>query len=123
MKFNIYETLLADPFIKSKTAGRIKLYEYPAASEVTGPCIVIDPIGPSLPGDYADNQWLSDEHSLQIEVWSKTLSDTESISKRIREVMWDDLGFAQQASGVDEWDRDTGVYREARRYRGKTYVE
>jgi hypothetical protein len=121
--YKIYDALLSDSFIHPKVWERIKFYEYPAAGDVTGPCIVIDPIAPPLPGDYADNTWLTDDYLYQIEVWSKSLEDTESIAKQIRKVMWKVLGFAQVGTGVDEWDPDTGVYRDARRYRGKTYFE
>jgi hypothetical protein len=121
--YKIYEAFLSDSLIQSKVGERIKFYEYPAAGDVTGPRIVIDPIAPPLPGDYADNTWLTDDYLYQIEVWSKSMEDTESIAKQIRKVMWKVLGFAQTGTGVNEWDQDTGVYRDARRYRGKSYVE
>jgi Protein of unknown function (DUF3168) len=121
--YRIYDAFLSDSLIQSKVGERIKFYEYQAAGDVTGPCIVIDPLAPPLPGDYADNTWLTDDYLFQIEVWSKSLEDTESIAKQIRQVMWKVLGFAQTGTGIDEWDQDTGVYRDARRYRGKTYVE
>jgi hypothetical protein len=121
--YKIYEAFLVDPLIQSKTNGRIKFYEYPAAGDVTGPCIVIDPIAPPLPGDFADNKWLTDEYLFQIEVWSKSHEDTESIAKQIRRVMWEGLSFAQMGTGVDEYNEELTIYRDARRYRGKTYVE
>lgn len=123
MIYKIYNAFLAEPLIQSKVNERIKFYEYPAAGDVSGPCIVIDPIAPPLPGDYADNSWLTDDYLFQIEVWSKSMEETESIAKQIRTVMWKELGFSQTGAGVDEWDRDTGVYRDARRYRGKIYSE
>ncbi|WP_187442108.1 tail completion protein gp17 [Sutcliffiella horikoshii] len=123
MIYKIHDAFLADSFIQSKVNGRIKFYEYPAAGDVSGPCIVIDPIASPVPGDYADNQWLTDDYLFQIEVWSKSLEDTGSIAKQIRSVMWKVLGFSQTGTGVDEWDPDTGVYRDARRYRGKIYID
>lgn len=123
MIYKIYNAFLAEPLIQSKVNERIKFYEYPAAGDVSGPCIVIDPIAPPLPGDYADNSWLTDDYLFQIEVWSNSLEDTEAIAKQIRSTMWKELGFSQTGTGVDEWDPDTGVFRDARRYRGKTYVE
>jgi len=33
--------------------------------------------------------------------------------------MWN-FGF-HQGTGPDEWDEETGIYRDARRYRGKLY--
>jgi hypothetical protein len=119
----IYEAFKADPFINEKVGDRIKYYEYPAAGDVTGPYIIIDPLAPPTPGDYADNEWLTDEHLIQIEVWSKNRLDTGAIAKQIRLVMWMSLGFGQLSSGVNEWDKDLQVYRDARRYKGKTYIE
>ncbi|MGD7007622.1 hypothetical protein [Metabacillus sp. 84] len=118
----IYEALMADSLIKSKTENRIKFYEYPAAGDFSGAYIIVDPLDVPLPSDYADNQWLTDDYLFQIEVWSRSLEDTESIAKQIRNVMWTVLGFAQTGGGADEYDKDFGIFRDARRYRGKIYV-
>ncbi|MDX8288836.1 hypothetical protein SLL00_03485 [Metabacillus indicus] len=116
----IYDAFIADTLLNNKVQGRIKFYEYPAPGAVTGPCIIIDPLDTPIPGDYADNQWLTDDYLFQIEVWSKSLSDTKLIAEQIRKIMWD-LNFGQ-GGGVDEYDKDYGVFRDARRYRGKVYV-
>lgn len=118
----IYEAFKGDSFINEKVEDRIKYYEYPAAGDVTGPYIIIDPLAPPAPGDYADNNWLTDEHLIQIEVWTKNRLDTESIAKQIRLVMWRTLGCGQLPSGVNEWDKDLQIYRDARRYICKTFV-
>ncbi|WP_299090345.1 DUF3168 domain-containing protein [uncultured Metabacillus sp.] len=123
MIYKIYEALIADTLIQEKVGSRIKFYEYPATGDVTGPYIIIDPLGPPIPGDYADNEPLTDEYLYQVEVWSKSLSDTGIIAKQIRKVLRKNLGIPQYGTGVDEWDQETAIYRDARRYRGKEYVE
>ncbi|MCA1058117.1 DUF3168 domain-containing protein [Rossellomorea aquimaris] len=123
MIYKIYNALLADPVINTMVNGRIKFYEYPASGDVTGPYIIIDPLSPPLAGDFADNKWLTDSYLFQIEVWSKSLEDTTTCAKQVRNVMWKILGFSELSTGVDEYDSDLSIYRVARRYKGKEYVE
>ncbi|MCY9003280.1 hypothetical protein [Peribacillus frigoritolerans] len=116
----IYNTLIADSYIKEKAAGRIKFYGFPETSSVTSaPNIIIDPLDVPLPIDFADDTWLTYDCLFQIEVWSKNRMATNELSGHIRNVMWN-FGFSQ-GTGVDEWDEDTGIFRDARRYRGKLY--
>lgn len=116
----IYESLVADALIQEKVENRIKFYEYPETAILTDAHIIIDPLDVPIPSDFADNTWLKEDFLLQIEVWSKSLSDTQIVAKRIREIMWK-LGFSQ-GGGVDEWDKDLNIFRDARRYRGKVYI-
>lgn len=114
----IYEVLTEDNYIMEKAKGHIKAYEYPEVKEMDDPRIIMDPIDSSTPADYADDNWMTYDYTVQIEVWSKNRKDTESIADRIRDLMWEDLGFYQQ-SGPKEYD--SGIFRDARRYRGKLY--
>ncbi|MCM3180241.1 DUF3168 domain-containing protein [Cytobacillus horneckiae] len=116
LKF-IYEAIIADPFIKDQASGRIKYYEYSATGDVTGPFIIIDGIDVPKPSDFADNQWLSYDCLVQIEVWSKNRLITEQIANKIRDVLWQ-KGFKQQSGPREYAD---GIFRDARRYRGKVY--
>ncbi|MBO1513260.1 hypothetical protein [Metabacillus bambusae] len=123
MIWKINDALKVDPIIIEKVGNRIKFYEYPSTGDLSGPYIIIDPLDTPIPSDYADNKWLTEDYLYQIEVWSKTLSDTQAIAKQIRKIMWDTLGFANYGGGVDEWDKDLNIFRDARRYRGKAYVD
>jgi len=122
MMMVIYNALIADEYIKQQAFGRIKFYEYPETGSVTHPYIVIDPLGPPLPDDYADNEPLTDEYLYQIDVWTKNRLVTKELAKRIKKVMRE-LGFGYFAGAVDEYDKETGIFRDARRYRGKFYTE
>ncbi|MGG0284126.1 hypothetical protein ABEY41_03145 [Peribacillus butanolivorans] len=115
----VYNALIADPYIKEKAFGRIKFYEFPVTGDVTAPYIIIDPLDVPLPKDFADDTWLTYDCLYQIEVWSKNRTNTRELSEQIGKVMWN-FGFPQ-GTGVDEWDEDTGIFRDARRYRGKLY--
>jgi Protein of unknown function (DUF3168) len=122
MIYKVYEVLKTSNLIQEKVGSRIKFYEYPPTDKVQGVYIVIDPLETPRPGDYADNKWLTDEYFYQIDVWSKSRNDTEEVAKEIHKILREGLGFAKYGSGVDEWDKETGIYRDARRYRGKEYV-
>jgi hypothetical protein len=115
----IYDALMVNSAIKEAAYGRIKFYEFPETGEVTAPFIIIDPLDVPLPKDFADDTWLTYDCLFQIDVWSKKRTATRELSRQIRDVMWT-LGFSQ-GSGVDEWDKGTGIFRDARRYRGKLY--
>jgi hypothetical protein len=119
---SIYSVLKTSSLIQQKVESRIKFYEYPPTETVQGVYIVIDPLDTPRPGDYADNEWLTDEYFYQIDVWSKSRIDTKEIAKEVRNILRKELGFSQYGTGVDEWDRETGIYRDARRYRGKDYL-
>lgn len=119
--YKIYEALQADPLIREKVGKRIKFYEYPDTGDVSGARIIIDPLDTPIPDDYADDKWLTEDFLYQVEVWSKSEADTKAIAGRIRKVMWS-INFRQNGGGMDEWDKETGIYRDARRYRGKVYV-
>lgn len=118
----IYEEIIKNPFISQEVSGRIKYYEYPDTGEVDKPYIVIDPLDAPLPGIYADDQPLMNDYMVQIDVWSLNRQTTRKLSSEIEDVMWE-LGFGQYGGGANDWDKATGIFREARRYRGKIYKE
>lgn len=118
----IYNEMMADDYIKQQAKGRIKFYEYPATGDVTGPYIVIDPLSPPVPTEYGDNEPIADSHIYQIDVWTKNRITTKELAKRVSNIMRS-LGFGYFAGAVDEWDKDTGIYRDARRYRNTFYDE
>ena len=121
MKWEIYNALNNNPFIQEKSCD-IKFYEYPDLDEFEGIYIVIDAIDTPLPTDFADNKWLAEEYFYQIEVWSLDMALTEIIAREVRKVLYEELSFGQYGTGLDEWDKETGIYRDARRYRGKNYL-
>lgn len=119
---DIYNAMMANDYIKQQAKGRIKFYEYPPTGDVSGPYIVIDPLSPPLPDVYGDDEPIADSYMYQIDVWTKSRTVTKEIAKRVGKIMRD-LGYGYFAGGVDEWDKDTGIYRDARRYRNTIYDE
>jgi len=47
------------------------------------------------------------------------MDEVKVIASKIREIMWK-LHF-KQSDGMDEYDNDYAIFRDARRYRGKAY--
>lgn len=128
MIWAIYNALIADEDISEKVKFknedeeyeyRIKFFEYPEAKDVKETHIIIDPMSTPKPGDYADDKWLTDDYMFQIDVWSKDMTERDAIASKIRHLMWQ-LNF-RQTDGIDEYDKDYDIYRDARRYRGKAY--
>ncbi|MGP9039816.1 hypothetical protein [Cytobacillus kochii] len=115
----IYNALIKDSYIVEQASGRIKFYEYPESASLVDPFIIIDPLDVPKPSDLADDTWLTYDCLYQIEVWTKNRSITKELGKRVHQVLWN-LGFRQNG-GLSEYDN--GIFRDARRFRGKLYRE
>lgn len=120
----VYNALKSDSIISKEVSNRIKYYEYPSTGDISGPMIILEEVGAPTPKDYADNLWLTEDYMVHIEVWVKGSGGRkkrDQLANRIRDVMWDKFRFRQVSSMDPEWDKETNTYRDARRYRGKTY--
>lgn len=120
MIWEIYHALIADEHINEKAGNNIKFYDYPEAKSMKETHIIIDPMITPKPGDYADDKWLTVEFMFQIDVWSKDMDERNLIANKIQQIMWEQLSF-RQTDGIDEYDKDYDIFRDARRYRGKVY--
>jgi hypothetical protein len=114
----IYDALIGDQEIADLAAGKIKFYEFPDSMKMDeGPYIIIEPLDVPTPSDFGDDLYLKYNVLISIETWSKNRSLTKSTSDKIESIMWD-LGLVL-SSGIDEFDE--GVFRIAKRYRGRLY--
>jgi len=118
MIWDIYYKLIEDDLINEKVGNRIKFYEYPETEDVSGAYIVIDPIAPARPVKNADNKRIVYEYFYQIDVWSKSINDTKNVMKSISDVLWN-IGFVENGSGIDEYEEDTSIFRQAKRFIGQ----
>ena len=119
MIWTIYNLLLADSVVNDLAGNRIKFYKYPEPNDVKETHIIIDPLDPPKPGDYADDKWLTDDYLFQIDVWSKDMAERDLIAAKIQSLMWG-MNF-RQVGGMDEYDNEYDIFRDARRYRGNAY--
>src|SRR5690625_1192891 len=118
MLWDVYYKLIEDDYINEKVGSRIKFYEYPETGDVSGPHIIIDPIAPPRPVKTADNQRIIYEYFYQIDFWSKSMNDTENSMKSVADILWS-LGFVENGSEIDEYDSETQIYRQAKRFIGQ----
>ena len=117
---SVFNTLIADQEIANQATGKIKYYEFPDSMTMdVGPYIIIDPLDVPIPNVFADDKRLMYNALFQVETWSKSRSLTREIAARIESLLWD-AGF-RQVGGLDEYD--SGVFRDARRYRKTIYSD
>lgn len=116
----VYNILRKDEIIQEYVSSerdglRIKYFTYPETADMEGSWIVLESIINAMPSSYADDTWVSYDHLLHIEVWSRKRADNQVLANRIRDLLWNKLKFKQNDS-IDEYD--LGIYRDARRYKG-----
>lgn len=117
---NIYDTLINDQEIADQASGNIKFYEFPDSMSLgDGPYIIIEPLDVPRPIIFGDNQRMIFDGLFQVETWSKKRDTTREAAERIESLLWSE-GF-RQVGGIDEFD--SGVYRDARRYRKSIYSD
>lgn len=116
----LYNVLLADPLIAEKVGKRIKLYEYPESGDVSGPVIIIDPLSEPLESDYGDDEPITEQLPIQVDVWSRDAYDTKAVAKQITKI-FREVGYNYTAAGPN--NKEAGIYRSVRRYTGKYYTE
>lgn len=111
----IYETLLHDADLMGSIGGPEKVFKFhvPEENREDPPIIRIHPIS-ELPTVYADNKQLAWDCILQIDVWAET--DARSIALKIHKLM-KTINF-KQITPTFEFDPDTYLIRDGRRYRG-----
>lgn len=115
----LYNELIKDEYIIEKANGRIKYYEYPETGDVTNPFIIIDPMDTPMYDDHADNIPLTLNYMVQIDVWSLNRLETLHLANRISDVL-KKFGCGV-IPGPDEYDKETKIFRIAKRYTGKLY--
>ncbi|MCC2248857.1 hypothetical protein JUJ52_02640 [Virgibacillus sp. AGTR] len=113
-----YQTLIADTTLMDAVGGVEKVWKYhiPEDNREDAPLIRISPIS-ELPGEYGDNKQLSWDCIVQIDVWD--YADARSIALQINKLM-KTINF-KQSTPTFEFDPDTYLIRDGRRYRGVLY--
>lgn len=97
---------------------KIFKYHVPEENRENPPIIRIYPIS-ELPAEYADNQQLGWDCILQIDVWDG--SNARKIALEINKLM-KTVNF-QQSTPTYEFDEDTYLLRDGRRYRGTILMD
>lgn len=121
---DINSALSNSPLIAQKVQGRIKYYSYENAIAETakGALIILDPLGPNLPGEYGDDSIIMTDGLVQVDVWSRSAQDTDQVTAEALRTLFK-AGYRTYGGAYNEHDRDTGIYRQAIRVRAKKYID
>lgn len=115
----IYNVLIADPFIQSKCEGRVKAYESGELEDKSGTFIIIDPIDVQVPRTYASDISLQTSFIYQINVEGYKRKEVKQVQYRIKELM-EQEGLNQLDLGLDDYFSATNRFVDARRYAGNS---
>jgi|SRR5690625_521818 len=115
-----YQLLIGDPHLISFVGDKEKVFKWfiPEEFRDQPPIIRIHPIS-ELPAEYADNEQLAWDCILQIDVWNQ--GDARGIAMEINKLM-KTINF-QQSTPTYEFDEETYLIRDGRRYRGKILAD
>lgn len=115
----VYQTLINDEALMELVGegGSLFKYHIPEENREHPPLIRISPIS-ELPTEYADNDQLAWDIIVQVDVWCFTKA--REIALRINELM--KTINLQQSTPTFEYDPDTYLIRDGRRYRGKILI-
>lgn len=111
----VYQLLINDNTFINYIGGKERVFKYHVPEEYrkTPPIIRLNPII-EKPAHYADNEQLAWNCIVQVDVWD--ISDSRSIALKVNKLM-KEINFKQDTP-VFEFDPDTYLVRDARRYRG-----
>lgn len=95
--------------------SHVKSYKIPETATIEPPYIILVPIN-DLPTDYADNQSLADEYTVQVDCYDKEKPATP-LARAVREAM--STIDMKQGTPVFSYDEARQIFRDGRRYQGK----
>ena len=105
----------------------IKFFDYPNANDINVPIIVIDDLTTPIPGDFADNDYLSHQYIYQIDIFVKQNNSVNGrllsnrLILRVQEIMWNEFGFHITSAGKPDYLKDFNLYRSTVSFTGKIY--
>lgn len=117
------DAFLADPYLSTLELN-VSYYVYPETDDIgkDDVYIVVDPITPPVPTDYADGRWVAEEHYYFVEVYTKSHALTSQVARKVQDILNDQFLFRQFGGGVDEYDQASVIFRDMRKYRGKKII-
>lgn len=128
LMMEMYEAFKADSEL-SEHVKEIRFFTYPNANDVKAPVIVIDDLTTPIPGDFADDDYLTYQYLYQIDLFVKQNSNVNSrllsnrLIYRIQRIMYEQFRFTVNSSGKPEYISDFNLYRSTLSFTGKIYIE
>lgn len=83
----VHEKLSASPLIHEKVAGRIYAYQTMDNSDISDTFIVIRPIDVPTPVKGVSNNYLAEEHFIQIDVEGRDITTVKDVQNEIRRIL------------------------------------
>lgn len=113
----LYESMIQNPVIVDTVPDKnIRFYVLSEREDPNPPYIIIQTLD-DYPSDYADNVFYSDRYTIQIDCYIEN-RPAISLGKEVRDALAK-VNFGQIPGTVDEFDPETYIYRDGRRYAGK----
>lgn len=112
--------LLNNATIAQHCKGRVRAYTYDETADSSNHYILIDPLISPQPETYASDTNLTTTYLYQIDVRGPDYDIVKLLQEEIRQTLWK-IDF-KQVDGIDDYDRELKIYRDARRYRGNPYT-
>ena len=128
LMMEMYEAFKADKEL-SEHVKDIRFFTYPNANDVKAPVIVIDDLTTPIPGDFADDDYLTYQYLYQIDLFVKQNSNVNGrllsnrLIYRIQRIMYEQFRFTVNSSGKPEYISDFNLYRSTLSFTGKIYRE
>ncbi|WP_440863886.1 hypothetical protein [Staphylococcus shinii] len=128
LMMEMYEAFKADKEL-SEHVKDIRFFTYPNANDVKAPVIVIDDLTTPIPGDFADDDYLTYQYLYQIDLFVKQNSNVNGrllsnrLIYRIQRIMYEQFRFTVNSSGKPEYISDFNLYRSTLSFTGKIYIE
>ncbi|WP_337227952.1 hypothetical protein [Staphylococcus succinus] len=126
MMMEMYNAFKSDSEI-SKHVSSIRFADYPNANDVTNPVIVIDDLTTPIPGDFADNEYLTYQFIYQVDLFVKQNMNengrllSNRLILRIQTIMWEQFGFPVSASGKPIYNKEFNLFTQSISFTGKIY--
>lgn len=114
---HIKDLLITNMTIKQLVDNRIRAYEYPDTLDKSKPFIIIEPISVPMLVGAVSNNFLAENHLIDIHVQGYSYDEVKRIQEEVRKVMWAN-GFKQRTNGLDEYFNETRLYLDVRSYEG-----
>jgi len=114
----IYQLIVNDEQLKKLVpSGHVFQYHVPEEFQEKPPIVRITMLN-MLPNNYADDRQMAFDYTIQIDVWNE--GSPFIIAQHINRIM---KGFNfRQSTPVFEFDIDTNLIRDGRRYEGKIMI-
>lgn len=127
--YEIYSALMSDDVIsKYINNDNFSFFIYPNANNVIDHTIVIDEVFSPQATDFADDNPMTYEYLLQIDVFIKQKNNvngsllSRELILRVSKIMWEKFGFGEFNSFKTEYYNDFNLYHASKQFRGKNYI-